>query len=132
MSADKCLRSISSSRYRGPVTRLNRIREITTVPADSLTAQLTPHSLLDAPRLSITQAARKLGVSLATLHRWRQRGIRGQRLRFVRIGNKSFVLRDELERFLAGCSDPPADDGRDDDYEQRVAEAELRAAAMGL
>ena len=44
-------------------------------------------------------------VHISTVWRWAQRGCRGPRLRLVRAGG-TFVLRADLERFLAAINDP--------------------------
>ncbi|MGC1274886.1 MAG: helix-turn-helix domain-containing protein [Planctomycetaceae bacterium] len=91
-----------------------------------------PSSLLDAPRLSLTEAARSLGVHVSTLHRWRLKGLRGRKLRFVRCGAKSYILRDELEQFIAAMSDPPTDVEQAADFAERAAAANAKCAALGL
>lgn len=49
-------------------------------------------------------------VSLATLHRWRQRGIRGIRLETCLIGGLRYTSREAISRFLASqnADDAPA------------------------
>ena len=89
--------------------------------------------LLDAERLSLKQPASLLGgVSLATLHRWNSKGTRGRKLPFFRIGWRTYILRDELERFVAGMSDPATQPNRSDDFERRAAAANERCESLGL
>ena len=64
-------------------------------------------SIIDAPRLTISQVARKFGVHISAVYRWQQRGVNGERLRFTRVGGRSYVLAAELERWIAARSDPP-------------------------
>ncbi|MBA3312627.1 MAG: helix-turn-helix domain-containing protein [Planctomycetota bacterium] len=93
------------------------------------------NSIIDAERLSLSKAARTLGVHVSTLHRWRLNGVRGHRLRVVRIGGRSYVLRDELERFVAALSDPPTPPtpkAADADFARRAAVADAKARALGL
>ncbi len=90
------------------------------------------NSIIDAERLSLSKAARTLGVHVSTLHRWRLNGVRGHRLRVVRIGGRSYVLKDELERFVAALSDPPTREVVEADFARRAAVADARARALGL
>lgn len=85
-------------------------------------------SLLDEPRLSLTQAARKLGCHVSALHRWRQAG----RISFMRVGGRSFLAVAELERFIGARSDPPVADAVRDDFAKRAAAANARCEAIGL
>ena len=63
-------------------------------------------SLVDADKLPIADAARVVGRHPATLYSWRKNGIRGVKLPVVRVGGRTYVLRDDLERFVAALSDP--------------------------
>ena len=49
-------------------------------------------------------------VSLATLHRWRQRGVRGVKLETVLIGGLRYTSREAIARFIAAqnVDDTPA------------------------
>ena len=52
--------------------------------------------------LTIGEAARSLPgrPNLSTLHRWRQRGIRGIALETILIGGQRFTSREALQRFF--------------------------------
>ena len=89
-------------------------------------------AILDADRLTLHEACEECEISRATIHRWQRIGIRGRKLRFVRIGWRSYVLRDELERFIASMSDPAPEPEQSDDFARRAAAANERAAALGL
>ena len=65
-------------------------------------------SIIDAPRLTIPQVARKFGVHISAVYRWQQRGIDGVKLPFTRIGGASFVLVADMEDFIRRRSDPPS------------------------
>jgi hypothetical protein len=55
-----------------------------------------------APRLSLRDAADELQVSLPTLWRWiTPPGVKGAVLMSVLIGGRRYVLRADLDRFLA-------------------------------
>lgn len=84
--------------------------------------------IIDAPRLTLAEAARRLGVHVSTLHRWRLK----KGLRFVRIGGRSYVLVRDLDDWIAGLSDPPAKAETDRDLTERAARANEIAQAMGL
>lgn len=83
-----------------------------------------PNSLIDAERLSLKDAARRLGVSLPTVWRWCLHGVSGRKLASLQIGGRRYVLLADLERFLqAGC---------DPESRQRIAEADFEAEAREL
>jgi len=62
-------------------------------------------SILDADRLSLSQAARKVGVHVSTIWRWTLHGVQGRRLASFHVGGRRYVLREELERFLEAGRD---------------------------
>ncbi len=64
-------------------------------------------ALLDSPRLSINEAARRLGVHTSSLWRWILTGTRGRKLRTFLVGGRRYVLVADLEAFLAsGLTSP--------------------------
>lgn len=72
--------------------------------------------ILDKDRLTPKLAADLCGVHRNTIHRWHRDGRRGIKLPFVWIGGKPYILRADLEWFIAALSDPrPADGAADDD-----------------
>ena len=99
-----------------------------------MSVPLTPTTkgLLDVPRLAIADVCRELGVSRCTVDRWCVHGLRGHRLRRVRIGGRVFVLRDDLDRWIADMSDPPTRETRDDDFARRAETAAAKCEALGL
>lgn len=42
--------------------------------------------------------------SLATLHRWRTRGVRGHRLETFLLGGRRYVTRAAIAKFIAACT----------------------------
>jgi hypothetical protein len=54
---------------------------------------------LDEPRISLREAARIMGVHLATAYRWSQRGIGGVRLEVIQCGQKLQTTKTALEEF---------------------------------
>ena len=91
-----------------------------------------PASLIDAPRLSFTQAAHRLGCHVATLHRWSQHGVGGVKLRATRIGGRSYVTLTDLDRFIAARSDPAPTADIAADRQARADAAGRQLDAMGL
>lgn len=90
-------------------------------------------SLLNAERMTLGDVAKELGVHRNTIHRWRRAGIRGVKLPFVIVGGKQYILRDDLERFVAALSDdrdPPAIDA--DDSDDRAQRANAACSALGV
>ncbi len=51
-------------------------------------------------RLSLTELARLEGVSIPTVWRWRQRGIRGIRLETCLVGGRRYTSRESFNRFV--------------------------------
>ncbi len=58
-------------------------------------------ALLDKERISLSEAARKLKVHVATSRRWAHSGVRGRILPTFLVGGRRFVLTRDLEAFLA-------------------------------
>lgn len=52
-------------------------------------------------RLSMAEVARELQVHITTVWRWASKGVRGRRLGTVAVGGRRFVLRRQLDEFLA-------------------------------
>ena len=63
-------------------------------------------ALLDSPRLSINEAARRLGVHPSSLWRWILTGTRGRKLRTFLVGGRRYILVADLEAFLAAGQEP--------------------------
>ena len=57
-------------------------------------------SILDRERLSMSKAARVVGVNVSTVWRWCLRGVNGRTLPTVIVGARRFILREDLERFI--------------------------------
>ena len=53
--------------------------------------------------LSLREAAQLLPgrPHIATLHRWRLRGVKGIKLKTIKVGGRRFVSRESLEEFIA-------------------------------
>jgi len=89
--------------------------------------------LLAENRISMTELARQLGVTIPTIWRWRQRGIRGVRLETFMLGGRRFTTQEAHRRFVdrttaAADGEQPttkARTNRQRDAAVRRAEAEL-------
>lgn len=55
---------------------------------------------LSAKRLSLSAAARLLGVNISTIWRWRLKGVRGVMLQTFCIGGKRFTTEESLTLFI--------------------------------
>ena len=86
--------------------------------------------------LSFREAAAMLpggGVNLSTLHRWRQKGVRGHVLQTVMVGGRRFIPLKFLEEFCAAISGgplPTAERSRDRERRVEAARRELRARGV--
>lgn len=61
-------------------------------------------TMLDEQRLSLTQAARRLGVNPSTTWRWALNGVRGVNLETISVGAKRFTTEEAVERFVAATT----------------------------
>lgn len=57
--------------------------------------------IFDSERYPLKQVALKLKVHIATIWRWVLHGVRGQRLPTILVGGRRYVLKSDLEAFLA-------------------------------
>ena len=60
--------------------------------------------LLNEERVSVSEFARKLGVSPSTVWRWSRRGVRGVVLETFVVGGRRFTTVEAGERFILGTS----------------------------
>jgi hypothetical protein len=92
--------------------------------------------ILSEQRLTLTEAAKRLDVHVASIHRWIGPGVRGCRLETFYLGCKRFTTVEAIERFQIACTAaangtvPPADTPRR--REQRIDAAERQLAEMGM
>lgn len=82
-----------------------------------------PHYL---PR---SKAGRK--VSLATVHRWRQRGVQGRRLEAIKVGGRWYTSAEALQRYIDRLSHE-SDGGRRDADRQLGAHEQASAEAQRI
>lgn len=91
-------------------------------------------SLLDAPRLSMSAAARRARVNTSTIWRWALEGCRGRKLPSVLIGGRRYILERDLEEFVAAGRVPatgsparpqPAPAGIDESHIEAILDHEL-------
>jgi hypothetical protein len=88
-------------------------------------------SVYHEQRLTLSQAAQRMDLSVSTLWRWCQRGVQGTRLESIVIGHLRYTSVEALERFASRCTEradgvsPPTPRQR----ARRVAAAERELAA---
>jgi len=87
-------------------------------------------SILDEPKYTMAEAARRVGVHVATIFRWKLKGVRGHKLPTVVIGGRRYVLQKDLDAFLAALNEHRI--GDDDDAERRANEAGKQLDARGV
>lgn len=63
-------------------------------------------ALLDSPRLSLNEAARRLAVHPSSVWRWILTGTRGRKLPSIMVGARRHILVSDLEAFLAAGQTP--------------------------
>ena len=86
--------------------------------------------LIGSNRFTMSQTAKRLGVHVSTVWRWRLRGVRGQRLKTVVVGGTRYVLEEDLNKFLVALNDGNVE--QDDDIDTRSSIASARLDAMGV
>ncbi|MFM9964928.1 MAG: DUF1580 domain-containing protein [Planctomycetaceae bacterium] len=63
----------------------------------------------ETDRLTVNQLARREGIHAATAWRWMQHGIRGIRLRSIRVGGRRYILESDWLAFSAQLNADLAD-----------------------
>lgn len=61
-------------------------------------------TLSTCDRLTVNQLARREGVHSATIWRWILAGVRGVKLRSIRVGGRRFVLKSDWDDFSASLN----------------------------
>ena len=89
-------------------------------------------SILDAEKFSLTDAAKRVPVNVATLWRWAQKGVKGRRLATVQIGGRRYVLREDLEAFLDAGRDSAASTPTQPTLTARAVAAGEELARLGM
>lgn len=57
-------------------------------------------NILEQERLTLKKVAQRLDVHPATVWRWTLSGVKGRRLKTIRIGGRRYVLQSDLNNFL--------------------------------
>jgi hypothetical protein len=74
---------------------------------------MTTATLHESDRLSVNQLARREGVHCATIWRWMLSGVRGTKLRAIRVGGRRYITESDWLAFNAALNadlqDAPAD-----------------------
>lgn len=89
-------------------------------------------SLVDAPKLTVSEAARRLRVHVSSVFRWSLHGVGEAKLPLVRVGGRTFVLLSDLEEFIRRRSDPRPASKAGDDLAARADAAGEELSALGL
>lgn len=84
-------------------------------------------NILDAPRISMSDAAERLGVDVSTAWRWALKGVRGRKLPTIMIGGRRFVLESSLSAWIEAGLDPESRTGA-----SRSADAERELDRRGI
>lgn len=89
--------------------------------------------ILDSERMSLSKAARRVGVHTGTLWRWALSGVGGRKLVTVKIGGRRFVLVRDLEEFLeAANSNSASPSVLPSSAEKRAEAAERKLEEWGM
>ena len=93
--------------------------------------------LLQERRVSLTQLARELDVSISTICRWTnpQRGARGKILESFNLGGRKYTTYQALERFISNTNAPQITGPTSRTSRQReseIARAERRLKTDGI
>lgn len=87
--------------------------------------------LIDRVKLTMSQAAQRIGVSTPTVWRWKD-GVRGRRLSTFLVGARRYVFLDDLEAFVAAGRDTASPATSRADVSDRAATAEAELARRGV
>lgn len=87
--------------------------------------------MIDQTKLTMSQAAQRLGVSTPTVWRWRD-GVRGRRLPTFLVGARRYVLLDDLEAFVVAGREPATPTTPRADVSDRATKAEAELARRGI
>lgn len=90
-------------------------------------------TLTSESRISFNSLAREQNVSIPTVWRWAQRGIRGHVLESLSIGGRKFTTREAFARWVARTNGEPVVKGETPRQRQAAidkAERELRAIGI--
>jgi len=89
--------------------------------------------------LSLPEAASRLPgrPHISTLHRWRQRGVRGVKLETLLLGGRRYTSREALKRFAAattaaGSVDRSTEERSTDERQQAIVRAERELDLAGI
>lgn len=70
-------------------------------------------TILNEQRHSLNAVATMLSVHIATIWRWILSGVRGKKLKAVKIGGRRFIFERDLNAFLVAINDRDPDDDSD-------------------
>lgn len=94
--------------------------------------------LLSENRVSMTELARQLDVTIPTIWRWRQRGVRGVQLETFMLGGRRYTTQEAHCRFVerttaaANGTQPSATTRNSRQRQAAIARAERELDAAGI
>jgi hypothetical protein len=89
--------------------------------------------LLFEDRVSFTRLAQEQHVSVPTVWRWAQRGIKGHVLESFSVGGRRYTTREAFARFIARTNGQRVVNGQTPrQREAAIRRAERRAAELGV
>lgn len=84
-------------------------------------------TLTETDRLTVNELARREGIHAATCWRWLLHGVRGIRLRSIRVGGRRYVAEADWQAFSAalnvGLTDAPQTPPRSEDRRRKDSDA---------
>jgi hypothetical protein len=90
---------------------------------------------LDDKLMPVARLAKVLNVHVGTVYRWgAAKGVRGHRLNLLRVGGRTYVDRDDWDRFVHALNNrnvsPPKDQARGTERTEKGIDDELDAAGL--
>jgi len=92
-------------------------------------------NILNESRLSLSKAAKHLGVNTSTVWRWTLKGVRGHKLQSALVGGHRFTSHEAIGRFTQAINAGPGEAPQVRTPKQRQAaidRAAQRLAAVGI
>ncbi len=90
-------------------------------------------TLIAETRISFNVLAQEQDVSIPTVWRWSQRGIRGHVLESFSVGGRKFTTREAFQRFISRTNGERIVNGETPRQRERaIKQAERRAEELGV
>jgi hypothetical protein len=88
--------------------------------------------LLRETRVAFTKLAQEQNVSIPTVWRWGQRGIKGHVLASFSCGGRKYTTREAFARWIAAINGEPIRSETPRQTEKRLRAAEMAAVRLGV